>query len=228
MNQLYPYTSPVILTDDIFVEYGGSLQNNTPSKRAAAYYIAERAASRDIGGLLTPTIVTGTYSYREAFNSEGLILDWGYVNSVSVIRFLDTEESVYYTISGTANVYASLRNPERGIVDIHTIFGNCNCVSAANPYPYQVQVVYNTGLSSGTAYAPNVLLALTTYADIIMNEIIGYGNEAPGDVGIERFSNQDYREERYGMVHTTFGSSPRAMFASKLLTELRKHRYIRW
>src|SRR5574342_529033 len=100
------------------------------------------------------------------------------------------------------------------MIDVHSLIGTCNCASDSNPYPYQIQVVYNAGLPSGTSYQPDVLMGLATYADIILNEIVGYGNEAPGDVGIESFNNVGYSEVRR-IRNTTFGSSPRAVFASR-------------
>ena len=91
---------------------------------------------------------------------------------------------------------------------------------------YNVQIVYTAGLPSGTSFRSDVLLALTTYADIVINEITGYGNEAPGDIGVQDFSNQQYRESRVQLLRTQFGTSARAQFASKLLTSLRKMRYV--
>ncbi|GAF73015.1 unnamed protein product, partial [marine sediment metagenome] len=69
--------------------------------------------------------------------------------------------------------------------------------------------------------------ALSTYSDIIMNEIMGFGNEAPGGVGVQEFSNQGYREIRTKLGKTGFGSSARAQFVSNLLTSFRKHRYVK-
>jgi hypothetical protein len=94
------------------------------------------------------------------------------------------------------------------------------------PYPYRIDVVYNVGFSSGTSHQPKVLMALTTYASIIMNEFLGYGNEAPGDIGVQEFSNQQYSEKRVKLINTVFGASPRAQFAHRLLTSLRKRRYV--
>ena len=88
-------------------------------------------------------------------------------------------------------------------------------------------MVYQAGLPTGTANQPNMLLALSTYADIVMNEIIGFGNEAPGGVGVQEFSNQSYREKRTKLGKTGFGSSARAQFVSRLLTSFRKLRYVK-
>jgi hypothetical protein len=71
-----------------------------------------------------------------------------------------------------------------------------------------------------------MLLALTTYASIILNEIVGYGNESPGDMGVQSFSNQEYRETRKTLLRTSFGTSARAQFAHGLITRFRKMRYV--
>ncbi len=69
-------------------------------------------------------------------------------------------------------------------------------------------------------------MALSTYATIVINEIVGYGNEASGDVGIEEFSNQQYKEKRRGLLNTVFGDSPKARWAWRQLARLRKYRYV--
>jgi len=222
MNDIYPYSSPIILTEDIFQEYGGVLESTTPAQRNVAFVVSEQFVTDDIGTLLLPTIVTGTYSF-----SPTILTDYGYVNRVILVRFLDTEEDIYYTISGTANVYASLRNDTYGVVDIHSMWGNCQCATSLHPFPYQVQIVYEAGLPTGTANNPKVLLALTTAADMVLNQIEGYGNEADGLVGVDEFKNQDYSEKRHQLRETAFGSSARAQFISNLLVGLRKHRYVR-
>ena len=217
----YPYSYPIIMTDDLFVLYGGHTGTTTSAQRSVAYTLAEQAASADLGTLLLPTIVTGTYNFHEL--KPFIILDHAYVNNVPLVRFFDVDENNYHTISGTANVYASLRDDEYGTVDLDLFFRRC-CSSLS--LPYKVQIVYQAGLPTGTANHPDILLALTTYSDIILNEIIGYGNEAPGDIGIQSFRNQQYSEERIGLIRTSFGSSPKANFAHRLLTKKRKLRYV--
>jgi len=225
MNGLYPLSSSIILDDDTFVAYGGNTGSSTPAMRSIAYFVAEEAVSRDLSTLLLPVTVTGTYTWITY--SPFIVTEWGYVDNVSLVRFLDTKEEIYYTISGTANVYASINNATYGKIDIHSLFGNCNCVSQSRPYPYHIQVVYEAGLPTGTATQPNVLLALTTYADLVLNEIVGYGNESPGLVGVQEFRNQGYSELRTKLAETQFGSSNRAMFISKLLSPYRLHRHIK-
>ena len=224
MNEIYPYSSPIILTDDIFQKYNGNIDGSTPELRQIAYTVAEEDVSDDIDTFLLPTIVTGTYSFNLL---QPIITDYAYVNRIILTRFLDTKEDIYYTVSGTANIYVSLRNDTYGIVDVHSMWGNCNCSSAYQPYPYKVQLVYEAGLPTGTASGSKFLLALTTYADMLLNQIEGYGNESDGLVGADQFKNQDYSEVRHALKNTDFGSSARAQFVSKLLTKYRKHRFVR-
>ncbi len=219
---LYPYNAPLILTDDIFADYGGDPEKATSKQRKLAYRMAEMTATEELNSFLLPTTVTGTYFYPF---TNPIITEYAYINQVILTRFIDTEEKIYWTVSGTANIYVSLRDNEYGIIDVHSLIGTCNCHSASRAYPYQVQVVYNAGLPSGTSYQPDILMGLVTYADIILNEIVGYGNEGPGDVGIENFNNQGYAEVRR-IKNTTFGSSPRAIFAQRMFQRLRRLRYV--
>ena len=218
---LYPFSTNIILTDTIFTTYGGHTGTSVAAQRNAAYFIAEKAATSDVGTLLLPTIVTGTFFPNL---SHLYVTDYGYVNTIHAVRFIDEENTVLWEQLGLSNGYVGIRgDKERGIVDINYWAGECGC---CNGMPYNVQIVYTAGLPSGTSFRSDVLLALTTYADIVINEITGYGNEAPGDIGVQDFSNQQYRESRVQLLRTQFGTSARAQFASKLLTSLRKMRYV--
>ena len=221
MNQIYPHTTPIILTDDIFTAYGGNTGTSTQAQRNAAYQIAEMAATQDIGTFLLPTTVTGTFAEGNLFP---IITDYNYVHRVFTTSFLDFQETAYFTASGTANVHVSIRNDTRGIIDIATLIRNCACQNFfhGRGYPYQVRLSYEAGLPTGTANQPDALFGLTTYADIILAEMIGYGNEAPGDVGVQEFANQEYREKRVMLLRTSYGTSARAQSAYKAFSRLRK------
>jgi hypothetical protein len=219
----YPYTSNIILTDVLFNEYGGDAELGTYGQRKASYYIAERQLSEDLETYLLPTIVTGTYLFVPT--DKFLILDNSWVIRVIKTSFIDEKESVYWSQLGTNNIYISLMNPGRGIVDIHYLLGVCNC-SHHTRYPYQIQEVYEAGFSSGTSYRPDILLALTTYSKVILNEIVGYGNESSGDIGVQSFSNQQYSETRVKLLRTSFGSSAEAQFVKKLVEKYHRKRWV--
>ncbi len=207
---------PQILTDVIFNAYGGSLDGSTPAQRRASYCIAEVAAEMDTGTFLLPKVYTGTYMWASEIN-----LDHTYINQIIQTTFIDFEGTDYFTISGVGNVYQALRDKEYGILDLSMVY---SCCCSGMGIPYQVRIVYNAGLSSGTSFTPNMLQALTTYAQIDLNEMIGYGNEAAGDVGVKEFRNMDYSEVRVGMIQTAFGSSAKAQHAHKLLCGLRRYK----
>lgn len=211
----YPYSSPIVLTDNIFISYGGHTGSSVAAQRTAAYFIAERMASDDINTYFMPTIVTGTFVYTPP---KSIILEHGYVNRIINTSFLDQNEDVYYSEAGIDGGHVRLLNDVIGEVEVH-LWGY-------DALPYKIQLVYNTGLPSGTAWRPDVLLGLVSYADIILNEIQGYGNESSGDIGVQDFKNQQYYEKRVGLIRTTFGTSARAQFVHKLFTNLRHYRQV--
>lgn len=213
----YIKQAPQIMTDTIFQNYGGSLGDSTPFQRIAAYCIAEVAAELDIGSYLLPTIYTGTYMWA---NSE-VNLDHTYINQLVQTTFIAFDGDRYYTISGVNNNYQAMRDWEYGILNLATFYNIC---ASGWQIPWQVEVVYNAGLSSGTSFSPIVLNALTIYSQIVLNEMIGYGNEASGDIGVKEFSNMDYTEKRVAMIQTAFGSSAKANFAHKQLSGLRRYK----
>ena len=217
----YPYTSPLVLTDNIFNMYGGELNASTDAVREKAYLFAEMKASEDLGTYFQNTTVTGTYQY-----SLRIPLKHNYVWSIDRVRFEDFEGNFYWSFNGTDNAYAALWNPTRGLLDLGWALANCRCHRGGYYYPYRVEVVYQTGMSSGTVHNSQIPLALTTYAQIILNEIEGFGNESSGDVRVTKFSDIEYSEVREGLVKTVYGDSPKANFAHKLLTSLRKHKWV--
>ncbi len=210
---VYPYSFPIILNDAVFVEYGGHTGTSTATQRSAAYFIAEKAASYDVETLLLPTIITGTYP--PCFS---LVTDWGYVHHLFRLRILVADGKSIYN-SEDASRIGSVRNDTYGIIDLYPIV-------YAIRQPYTIELVYEAGLPTGTATQPDVLLALTTYADIVLAEILGYGNESAGDVGVRAFNNQQYSESRVAMLRTAYGTSARANFAHGVLKGLRKYRHV--
>lgn len=212
----YPFSSPIILTDSLFTAYGGSTGTSTNAQRQAAYVMSEEQISTSIGTLLKLAIVTGTFAYP---NVGHFPLDWNRVSRLIKTTFIDFDGVEILSVDGEASGYINLRDKEMGDVDI-----NYSHYSSAhgNVYPfYHVRIVYECGIPSGTSYHPNLLLALAIEADIILAEIVGYGNESDGDIGIQSFRNQEYSETRSPLRNTVLGNSPRAMFADRMLETFR-------
>lgn len=224
MIEIYPHRNPIILKDDLYYDYGGDPSTDeNPIRRNAAYQIAERRMTRYLGTFLLPTTVTGTYTFSYNTIKRGLYLRYGYVQEVLRVEFVSADEQVYYTISGTNNFYASLRDEKLGILDLGVIFGRCGCFSSLMS-PYKINVVYRAGLPTGTSTTPEFLTSLTIVAKIALNEIVGYGNETVGDAAIERFSNQLYSETRRPQARTALGESAQANYAASLVKDLRVNR----
>ena len=209
---IYPFSSAVILTDDIFTLYGGQTGTTVPAQRNAAYLIAEKRASNYIGTLLLPHIVTGTYP---ANSDKFITTDYGYVHRVISAKVLSVSNLQTCELSSdTGCVFVA--EDTFGYLNFSCINSICGC--AGWKVPYQYQVVYEAGLPTGTASQADVLLALTIVAQDTLNEMsFPSANETAGDRGIESFSSLDYSETRKKLKRTALGQSARANYASELL-----------
>lgn len=211
---IYPYTTPQVMTDIIFQSFGGTLGDTLPEMRELAYAIAEQLICEDMETFLVPTAVTGTYNYSPSMVS--LKLDHAFVRSVGDLSFLDVDgrpqgstDSRHITILGDGTY---------GIISFYP--GVCQCQFL----PGKVVVPYVTGLPDGSTDQAPFRMALMMLSRIMLNEMIGFGNEAPGDIGVQRYSNQSYSETRVGLLRTVYGTSAQAQLIHKLLAPYRKYR----
>lgn len=224
----YPYTSPIILTDSIFTEYGGHTGSFTPAQRQSSYLVAEMQVTNYIGTLLLPTNVTGTYPYM---GKTRLITDYGYVSQLYNVNVLSKT-----FLSSTCDLQSNegcgyIYNDTYGYIDFKQVALICglslwgtwggSAIVVPN-VPYQIQISYQAGLPTGTASTPSFLEALTILAQIDLNEKDPGNsgiNEGQGDIAIQRYKSLDYSEERgaHSLVKTALGESPKAMRARRLL-----------
>ena len=164
--QIYPYSYPLILTDQIFSLYGGKGTGSFSSgQMQIAYQQAEQQATAYIGTFLLPTIVTGTYSTARTF-TQRIATDYGYVSRILDVG-IKTQKITYsggaelLTNQGAAFIY----DDTFGYVDVYRLHGLCGCHNTGN-FPYQYQITYEAGLPTGTATLPLMLQALTMAAQI--------------------------------------------------------------
>lgn len=214
--EYYPYYAPIILTNDIFVEYGGYTGTSTPSQRNAAFLIAEKLMTRYLNSFLLPTIVTGTYIWAEP-----IITKHGHVIGIESI-VVKASDNVLNCVLKDIDACAFIRSDTFGYLDIR-LLENClsSCLSQFTP-PYQVELAYNSGLPSGTSFQPDSLMGLVTIAQIHVNAITDPGaNEGAYDIGILEYANQSYREKRMPLIRTVLGSSAAANYAAGLVKHLR-------
>jgi len=213
----YPYNSPIILTDPIFLLFGGQNGNTSELQRRYAYMLAEEQVTEHLNSFLAPTIVTGTFFWR---GENPIVLDYGHVLSIKAVAInsVDTQNDCGLTIVSGCS---AIRNSDFGYVDIAYLLDCGGCGSSGLP-PYTVTVVYESGLSTGTSTQPAVLQALTIAAQINLNEMdLSLSNEGTGDIGIESFSNQKYSEKRMKMGSSAFGNSAMANRAARLIRKYR-------
>lgn len=218
-----------ILTDAIFLKYGGATGTSTAAQLQAAYAIAEGQAAQELNTFVEPTIVTGTHSWPPM--GQPLQLPYTHLNSVaSVIAVHDggcdcADDAV--EISGCAwildnnGALVSLR--ECGSA-LKASCSGCNCSGGA----LQARIVATFGLPASAASDPRLLLALTTAADLVLQQMIDpAGAEGgAGDPGVKSFRSLSYSETRAdsSTSMTAFGNSARANYAAKMLSNFKYHR----
>jgi|SRR6185369_1463521 len=207
---VYPYNSPIILNDNIFIQYGGTTGSFNAAQRSAAYLIAEQQATSFLHTFLLPTIVTGTYPYTPR-----IVTDYGYVEQVYAVNIISKDLVGVHCDLQRNSGCVFIWDDTFGYLDVGCLFNYCNCNWKV---PYRIEVAYQAGLPTGVASQPSVLLALTMAATISLNEMIFPSqNEATGDVGVKEFISLDYREYRTDLKRTSFGNSAKAQKIAQLL-----------
>jgi len=214
----YPFYSPIVLTDQNFLLYGGRTGTSTDAQRQVAYLLAEEQMTEYLGAFLIPTIITGTHFWR---GSNPIELDYGYVREVYGVSIHSMDWANSCTIETVTGCHA-VRNDQYGVIDINPIMNCGGCNAVVGLAPYHVEVAYESGLETGTSNSPSVLQALTIAAQINLNEIdVSLSNESTADIGLEMFINQKYQERRLPGITTAFGNSAMAQRAARLTRKYR-------
>lgn len=223
---IFPYNTPIILNNQIFIDYGGQTGTFTHAQLQSSYLVSEILMTSYIGTFMLPIIVTGTINYM---GTERLVTDYGYVHQVLSVNVKSKQNGIDCTLrSDTGCVY--IYDDTFGYIDFKRVSSYCGCgYPYYGPYPpYQILVAYEAGLPSGTANLSPMLEALTILAQIDLNEKIPGKvgmNESVGDVGIQKFSSMDdYHEERTAsaIIRTNLGSSAKSMYAKRLVDSVVK------
>lgn len=208
----YPYTTSQILTDSIFVKFGGQIGTSTTFQREAAYLLAEDVMTEHLGSFLVPTTITGSI---HQINGTLFATEFGHVRQVYSVYFDTIYSAAPLTLQVTTGS-ALIRDSEHGYIDV---FVDCNYGA---DWLYRPYAAYQSGLYSGTSTQPPMLAALTMAAQIQLNEMdVSLSNEGVADAGIQRFSNQAYSEERVKLGHTVFGNSAMAQRIARLVKRYR-------
>jgi hypothetical protein len=235
--QVYPLTSPIILNDVNFSQYGGQGTGTFASAILQnAYLMAEIQVTEYIGTPLLPVTVTGTYPFM---HQNRIATYYGYVQqllSVSIQTRQGCSDCGQTSNDGCGYVYQDTF----GYVDFRQLASVCGWSWWGYPYspyilsyaPYQIQLAYIAGLPTGTATQPSILRALTIVAQIALDDMfpgmVGQ-NESVGAVGIQEFRSLDYFEKRaeHALVKTALGDDARSQRAKKLIdATIRKARRV--
>ena len=216
--QQYLYNYPQIMSDSLFTLYGGQTGTSTEAQREIAYTLAEEQMVEYLGSYLTPTLVSGTHFWR---GQKPLELDYGWVIQVHSVSLNSRDWSNGCRVESVTGCYA-VRNAQYGYLDVAYAVQCGGCQGIVGLPPYNVEVVYTSGMATGTYTSKAMLQALTIAAQINLNEIdVSLSNETTGDVGIEFFINQRYHEKRVKGITTAFGNSALAQRVARLVRKYR-------
>lgn len=216
--QQFPFNSPRVLTDTVFLLYGGLTGTSSQAQRNVAYGLAEEQMTEYLNAFLMPTIVTGTYFYH---TNHPIALDYGWIISVNRVTISSVDGGNSCAVDTVTGCHAVRGDGKYGYIDIAylTNCGGCNSVVG---FPYNVQVAYESGLQTGTSNQPAMLQALTLAAQVNLNEIdVSLSNEGTADVGITQFTNQKYSEIRTKLGTTAFGNSAVTQRIARLVRKYR-------
>ena len=222
--QVFPYINPIILTDSIFLEYGGKTGTFTPAQLQSSYLVAEMQATAYIGTFLLPINVTGTYPFM---GKRRIATDYGYVHQLYSVEVLSREGLCGCCDLRADSACGNIYEDTFGYIDVRQTMSFCGIGWDGYPLvapslPYQFRISYQAGLPTGTANLPTVLEALTILAQIDLNDKDPGNsgmNEGTGDIAIQEFKSLDYFEKRgaHSLVKTALGESAEAMRAKRLL-----------
>lgn len=215
----YPFNNAVVLTDALYTSYGGWFGNSTPIQRQNAYLLAEMQMTEHLDTPLLITTVTGTYYYPQYMSK--LVLDYGHIRSINsiVIQSPNGCDCALQNLSACAFVM----DDTYGVILIaEKETSYCVCAQGIYP-PFLAEVSYTCGLSSGTSFKPNMLMALTMAASIDLKEMCDPGalESGAGDVGVQSWNSISYSEIRVKLGNSIFGSSPVANKIKRLVSPLR-------
>ena len=209
---------PIILTDSIFLAYGGQTGSSNDTTREIAYNLGESQVEGYLHSYLSPTLTVETYFWG---SGNPIALKHGNVISVESVVFSSIDGANSCAVDTVSGCYAVRGDEKYGYLDVSYLSHCGGCGGLVSP-PYNVEVTYTSGFTSGTTYQSEFLMGLVLAAQVNLNELDpSLSNEGTGDVGIQSFSNMSYSEQRAKLGTTAFGNSAIAQRIARLLREFR-------
>ena len=214
--------SMTILTDQLFLLYGGDFLTSEPTQREIAYEIAEQKIAQHLATFLSRQVVTGTFVQSR----QGLIsLPHNYVRDANLTV------GIYNDIYGNeqyATGSAYVQSVEYGVVKIlYDSFSPAHCGGCYTYqrvlYPSRYHVVYTAGLDDFDS-DKSAMLALKIQAQIALEQIVmpEASEGGAGDPGVQSWKSQGHEEVRTRLMRTSFGTSALDNYSERLLRHLRR------
>lgn len=229
----YLVTGTSVLTEAIFIEYGGQTGTATTGQINNALQMAEQFAIQEIGTFLVPTVVSGTFAWPI---HERINLPHRHVRTVSSVTAIHEAGCDCADDQVELSACAWIMDYQAGIVSLREC-GNyiggsiaCGCTGDGYGEPLQYQIVYEAGIQAGLVAAnASALMGLTVAADLALEQIIDpEGAEGgAGDPSLTNFSDTGYSASRQFLFMTAFGGSPKANYAARMLKPLSYKRALR-
>jgi hypothetical protein len=213
--EVYPHKTPIILSDEVFTEYGGQVGQSLPVQRNAAYMLAEQQMTTYIGTFLLPTTVTGTKTY-DPYRPH-ICTEYGYVEQVHNLRVLNAQHQELWNITGTSSYYYVSDDTYGHLQYVDMVHRYSDCYYGTGT-PHFIEYAYTAGLPTGVATQPAVMLGLVMAAQLSLNEMVfPFSNETTGDAGVEEYASLSYREKRKPWKNSAFGASVKAAKIASLV-----------
>jgi len=206
---------PIILTDDIFIKYGGATGTTSEIERQTSYDIAEDMVSQFLHTPLEISQVSGVYNLPNDLNKFSLDHTW--VDGIDQIGYYSCDTA--YMVTGTVlGRYYS----EQGVVPL-ALFHN-----GLYGWPDDGHFIfsYNAGLPTGTFSKASYMMGLVQYAQLVLFELTDPSSleGGVGDIGVQAFGDNGYSEQRKKLISTLLGNSNRVHGIRRFLSGLRRRK----
>ena len=141
------------MTDSSFLLYGGMTGTSSDLQRQIAYGLAEEQMTEYLQSFLIPTVVTGTYLWR---GGNPIILDYGNITNIYLVAISSHDESNRCAMTYVTGCFSIRGDGKYGAIDVQALANCSGCGQIVSP-PYNVQIVYESGLQTGTSFGNSML-----------------------------------------------------------------------
>ncbi len=217
--------TPIFLKEQDFITNGFFTGTANSSQVNMAFALAEWQVQKEIGTYLTPTVITGTFSWPK----DQWILQTPETRLreiKSVVLHQAYSAGVDRLISGTADIIDNDNGYFRVKPSPYDVSDCNNCGNAMPQDVYKAEIAYTVGLETGSHLLPNVQLALSLAADINLNQFAdrGMAQEFENFNTTLQIGRTIMTNKSDLVMNTPFGPSGRGQYIRELLRGLKVER----